>query len=127
MIVIKEGEEFVMGNQVFSYRIKEGGGIAIKLIDKPIEYKPISVKAVKQSKAFVPPSMEEVKSFFKEKGYSEDAAKRAFDYYTAMEWKDSSGKPVKVWKGKMIAVWFKPENKIQKETTGGISFFQNKP
>jgi hypothetical protein len=119
---IKEGEEFIMGSQVFSYRINENGGIALKVVNKTIEEKPI--KETKPSKVFTPPTVDQVKDFFKEKGYSEDAAKRAYEYYTAMEWKDNNGKPVKVWKAKMIAVWFKPENKLKKETTSGISFFQ---
>lgn len=59
------------------------------------------------------PTQDEVIQFFKDKGYSSDAAIRAFDYYNAGGWRDRDGKEVKNWKQKMIAVWFKPENKKQ--------------
>lgn len=60
----------------------------------------------------VPPTLEEVKEYVKSKGYSEECAIKAFDYYTAMDWIDNNNKPVKNWKAKIIAVWFKPEYKI---------------
>lgn len=64
-----------------------------------------------KNKEQLPPNVEEVKSFFIEKGYSIDAAVRAYEYYAVNDWKDKSGKKVKNWKQKMISVWFKPENK----------------
>jgi uncharacterized protein YdaU (DUF1376 family) len=63
------------------------------------------------------PSIEDVKDFFREKGYSQDTAVKAFEYYSINQWKDGNGKPVKNWKQKMIAVWFKPENLIRKPST----------
>lgn len=78
----------------------------------------------KSNKAFIAPTLDEVKSYFKEKGYQLVVAERAFDYYTAMEWKDSSGKPVLNWKGKMLSVWMKPEFKIKVEEKPKSSFFQ---
>jgi hypothetical protein len=57
------------------------------------------------------PTLEEVKKYFNEKGYTEDAAIKAFNYYDVGDWHDSKNKPVKNWKQKMISVWFKPENK----------------
>ena len=39
-----------------------------------------------------------------------ESAQKFFNYYTAGEWHDGNGKPVKNWKQKAIAVWFKPEN-----------------
>lgn len=61
---------------------------------------------------FAPPSLDEVRAFYLEKGYKEDVAIRAFNGYDVAGWKDSNGKQVKNWKQKMIQVWFKPENKI---------------
>jgi hypothetical protein len=61
-------------------------------------------------KPFMPPSLEEVKIFFKEKGYSEQAASTAFNYYSTADWVDGKGNKVLNWKQKMISVWFKPEN-----------------
>ena len=64
----------------------------------------------RNEKGFIPPTPEEVRQYFSDKGYSEEAANKAYDYYSAGNWKDSKGKRVKNWKQKMIAVWFKAEN-----------------
>lgn len=61
---------------------------------------------------FSPPTLSEVKDYFKEKGYTESSAIKAFNYYEAGNWKDSKGTPVKSWKQKMHGVWFKDENKV---------------
>ena len=55
--------------------------------------------------------MEEVAEYFDQKGYTREAAERAYAYYTERNWVDRNGQPVKNWKSKCIAVWFKPENK----------------
>lgn len=66
-----------------------------------------------------PPAIDEVIAYFKENGYAEAAAKRAWDYYNASltdakrTWTDSAGKPIKNWKMKMQSVWFKDEYKIE--------------
>jgi uncharacterized protein YdaU (DUF1376 family) len=62
--------------------------------------------------SFKPPTLEEVKQFFKEKGYTADAAQKAYDYYATAQWQDSNGSPVRFWKQKIIAAWFKDEYKI---------------
>ena len=62
-------------------------------------------------KPFSPPTPSEVESFFTENGYTAEAARRAFDYYTDANWHDAEGKPVLNWKQKMRGVWFKPEHK----------------
>ena len=62
-------------------------------------------------KPFSPPTPSEVESFFTENGYTPEAARRAFDYYTDANWHDAEGKPVLNWKQKMRGVWFKPEHK----------------
>lgn len=61
---------------------------------------------------FSPPSLEDVIQYFSEKGYSQETALKAFEYYSSANWRDSTGKSVINWKQKMIAVWFKPENKV---------------
>ena len=63
-------------------------------IDKEIDSKP-------KRKRFVPPTLDEVKSYVKERNSSVDA-QRFFDYYEAGQWKDSKGQPVKNWKQKLI-------------------------
>jgi hypothetical protein len=57
-------------------------------------------------------NIEDIKRYFKEKGYSEISAQKFYDYYSIANWKDSKGKKVKNWKQKAQAVWFKDENKI---------------
>jgi len=68
----------------------------------------------KRVKAFSPPTLLEVQDYFFENGYTKESGLKAFNYYNTAQWKDSTGKQVKNWKQKMIAVWFKDENKIVK-------------
>lgn len=53
---------------------------------------------------FIPPTVEEIREYCQSRGNGVDA-QRVFDYYSAAGWKDSSGKPVKNWKQKIISVW----------------------
>lgn len=69
-----------------------------------------------KNKKFKPPTIEEVKQYFKESGYSEDCAVNAFEYYTDLEWHDKNDNPVLNWKMKMRTVWFKDEHKLQEKT-----------
>lgn len=70
----------------------------------------------------VPPSLEEMIAYTKSKGYNEDCAIKAFDYYTEMDWIDNGGKPVKSWKGKLVSVWFREEFKIVETKGGGMVY-----
>ena len=71
-----------------------------------------------KSIVFTPPILEDVLSYFKENGYSEISAQKAFRYYNDANWMDSKGNKVKNWKQKMQGVWFKDENKqIEKSIT----------
>lgn len=74
----------------------------------------IDTLAKKPKNSFVPPTLEEVKVFFRDKGYREDAAIKAFNYYTDGNWHDKSGSPVRNWRLKMH-VWFKDSARIQNE------------
>ncbi|NCU31614.1 MAG: hypothetical protein EOM23_01460 [Candidatus Moranbacteria bacterium] len=71
-------------------------------------------KKVKRQK-FEPPTEKEVINYFLENGYTTELAKKVFNYYSVHNWHDSKGNAVKNWKQKMIAVWFKPENKKEQE------------
>ena len=66
-----------------------------------------------KEKKFIPPSKSDIIKYFKENGYTEESAKKAFEYYNIAGWKDSRGNQVKNWKQKMIAVWFKEETKVR--------------
>lgn len=72
---------------------------------------------ISSKKGFVPPTLDEVKEYFKEKGYSAAGAQKAFDYYSVADWADGRGNKVKNWKQKMLANWFKDEYK-QSQSTG---------
>ena len=76
-------------------------------------------------KVFTPPSLLDVKEYFKEKGYTEQSAVKAFDYYEAGKWKDSKGNKVKNWKQKMQGVWFKDENKIVESKSNNAYLFMS--
>lgn len=75
------------------------------------------VKKVKKDAVFTPPTIDEVKQYFSEKGYTECSAIKAWDYYDAGNWKDAKGQQVKNWKQKMQGVWFKPENILPLKTS----------
>lgn len=70
------------------------------------------------------PTLEEVKDYFNEKGYSLDVAERAYNMYNASlednpkrkYWRDSRDNVIKNWKLKMQSVWFKDENKATPKT-----------
>ncbi len=67
------------------------------------------------------PSLEEVKAYFKENGYSLDIAEKAFRSYDVANWHDSKGNKIKNWKQKMINVWFREEYKV----SNSIPVFDN--
>jgi len=90
--------------------------------DKP--QSKVKKSKVKKRGVFIPPSLDDVISYFKEKGYAEDAARRAFDYYHEGGWIDGQGNKVNNWKMKMIAVWFKDDNR---STEGNESWRVTKP
>lgn len=58
-------------------------------------------KSNARARTFIPPSFEEVEEYAKTRGNLVDT-KRFFDYFSAANWHDSTGKPVKNWKQKMI-------------------------
>ena len=70
------------------------------------------------------PTLDEVKKYFREEGYTEDTAIRFHKYYSSSDWYDANGKPVLRWKSKAISTWFKPENKL-KQDKSKTSFFES--
>lgn len=83
----------------------------------------VNGKPKKPRTVFTPPLLFEVVEYFVLNGYSETAAKKAFDYYDVADWKDSKGTKVKSWKQKMQGVWFKEENLIKKRSTSKITMY----
>jgi len=56
----------------------------------------------KNNKKFVPPTFEEVEAYAKERGGKVDP-KFFYEYFTEGKWVDSTGKPVRNWKQKMVS------------------------
>lgn len=89
-------------------------------IEKDIEIEKEKEKEIKSDKPepeekpkrkrqpFVPPTFEEVAACCVERKNSVDP-KKFFDYYSAGQWKDSRGDPVKNWKQKLIT-WERRDN-----------------
>lgn len=75
----------------------------IKSIEPAPEEKP-----KRKRQPFVPPTFEEVAAYCTERKNNVDP-KKFFDYYTAGNWKDSRGDPVKNWKQKLIT-WERRDN-----------------
>jgi len=94
-----------------------------KLIDKDhnlTNTKKVTKQQKVSSKVFVPPTLEQVKEYFTLKDYKEEIAIKAFNYYEAWDRKDRNMDQINNRKQKMIGVWFKPENKIEKKKTNII-------
>ena len=75
---------------------------------------PVSPSRGKRKAEFVPPTLEEVEAYRKERG-SSVSAKDFFDYFDAGNWVDSEGKPVLNWKQKFIT-W---DKNARKRSGGG--------
>ena len=59
------------------------------------------IAATPPKKRFVPPKLDDINAYIAEKGLIVNG-KVFLDYFTAGNWKDSEGKPVKNWKQKLI-------------------------
>lgn len=100
---IKENEPFQLGNEIFAYQIVLG------------RYSITKVKGKVVKPDFIPPTLNEVKAFFKLKGYTEQIAITFFDYYEngTPTWTNKDKKQVKSWKQTAISIWFRDEHKIK--------------
>ncbi len=78
------------------------------------------VKKERIIKKFIPPSLEEVITYFDENDYTKEAAEKAYNYYSVGNWNDGNGKPVNSWKQKMVGNWFKEE--YRKASKVAVSF-----
>ena len=79
----------------------------------------IAIEDKKRSR-FVPPTVEEIRGYCRSRGNNVDPQK-VYDYYEAADWKDSSGKPVRNWKQKIIAVW-EPKAAPKQSTAPDLSW-----
>ena len=78
-----------------------------------------------ERKAFVPPTLDEVRAYCTERNSAVNP-QTFYDYYTEGKWRDSSGKPVKSWKQKLIT-WEKsePRRETKSKTNKFNQFEQN--
>jgi hypothetical protein len=113
---IKPLEPFEMSGRIFTYEEADNGSIRLKQV-KESEIK--AKRTRKPADEFIPPTLEQVKEYFKQEGYLEEIAIRSFNHYQKGDWHDGYGKKVKNWKQKIYTNWMKPEHKI-KESGGGI-------
>ena len=72
------------------------------------------VKEGEKRKRFIPPTLEEVQAYVKERNSSVDP-KRFFEYYETGGWKDAKGQSVKNWKQKLIT-WEKKDASPKRKT-----------
>lgn len=109
--------------------IKADGSKTLKLTEESylcLESHFKSKKANKQGKKPIPPKdIEEVREYFKIKGYALEAANKFFDYYETTGWKGANDSPILNWKAKAQAVWFTDKNKIKEVAKSESSFFRN--
>lgn len=114
--VIAENEEFEMDGRVFAYSKTDTGGVALRVISN-------SSKKVKPS--FIPPTKKEVGEYFESKGYIRAIGEKAWEYYSAGDWHNGVGKPIRNWRQTMVANWMRDEHKIKQDAITVIdNFFQ---
>ena len=78
---------------------------------KPIpDIKP-NIKPNKKPYIFVPPTLEEIEAYCRDRQNGVDA-KRFYDYYSAGNWMDAKGNKVKNWKQKLIT-WEKSNKTVK--------------
>lgn len=113
---IKPLEPFEMSGRVFIYDLNESGALRLKeLIGDEIK----AIRKPIPADAFNPPSLEEVIAYFKEKGYKQELAIKAYNHYKEGNWRDSNDKPVKNWRQKMFTNWMKDDYKIDPNEESG--------
>lgn len=83
--------------------------------EKKEAYAKASAKDMKRHMHKLPEDENEIIIYFNSNGYNTESARKFFAYYSVANWHDGNGKPIKNWKQKAQAVWFKPENKIVDE------------
>lgn len=76
---------------------------------------------------FIPPTVEEVISYFAENGANKELALKAHSYYQEKDWKDKNNKPVLNWKNKMNNSWLRPESIAKNKLNTSSEPYFSKP
>lgn len=81
----------------------------------------------KKKKENTPPTLEEVKTYFRDNNQNEKRAEEFYNWHererkgrNGRTWQDSQGRPVKSWKGKARQVWFRDEPKTNRWDELGV-------
>lgn len=69
---------------------------------------------------FVPPSLDDIRAYCRERNNGVDA-QRFYDYYSTADWVDAHGNPVRNWKQKLIANWENKNHNPQAAAKGGAN------
>lgn len=121
LLITKSNDAYTLGipdgNQAV-YQMDTEVSIGKYRLDKDIDIKAESEKKKRKPKQFVPPTLEEVTAYCKERKNNVNP-KAFFDYYEAGHWVDSKGAPVKNWKQKVIT-WEKDSRSPAKPKTNNI-------
>jgi hypothetical protein len=95
--------QYVVENVTHSEHVRNASKVKISKVNRSKVKKEV----------FIPPVLNDVLVYFDENGYSKEAATKAFNYYTNLNWKNSKGNQVINWKNTMQN-WFTPENEKKK-------------
>ncbi|MBW2610688.1 MAG: hypothetical protein JRC68_10155, partial [Deltaproteobacteria bacterium] len=106
-----QGDENKLTKQSTKNQQSSNKALTTNKNDKNVKKEKNKEKKERKKERFTPPKVEDVVLYFISKGYTEKTARKAFDYYNEADWHDSKGNKVKNWKQKMIANWFKDDNK----------------
>jgi hypothetical protein len=85
--------------------------------EQPVNTNNKEKKEKKVKKEIIYPTLNEAKAFFKENGYKESSAEKAWKYYSEADWHNRDNKKVLNWKQTFRGVWFKDENKEADQPT----------
>lgn len=115
-IIYKDGTKEILNRylSIVKYPIKEKLNTPIKekLKDNNTVINNTINNLYKNSKKFVPPTLEEIENYCKEKNYNIDT-QFFYEYFTEGNWVDSKGNKVKNWKQKIIT-WSKGKKTANK-------------
>jgi len=93
--------------------VENGKCITDTIPNSKPDVKPDSKRKPKKTQ-FVPPTFEQVESYFHENGASTDLAEKCYFHYKDLNWHNKFGKPVLNWKTTVLNNWIlKNQNKEQ--------------
>jgi hypothetical protein len=111
----EKGKSIMQRCPIDSTNLSDGSDTSVRPIPNiNTDIKPNN-KPNKSKRTFIPPTLEEVQEYCKERGNNVDA-KKFYDYFTAGNWTDSKGNKVKNWKQKLITWEAHSNGKSQRNT-----------